>query len=62
MFTRGLMINVHTWFNDQCSHGPLDEVGEREWIKPDSGAMQALCDIALDKKFLKLLPFYTRFR
>jgi hypothetical protein len=56
------VTNVHTWYNGQCSHGPLDDVGERQWINKDLAAMQALRDIVLDKKFLKTLPFYTRFR
>ena len=55
------MTNVHIWYKGQCSHGPLD-VGEREWLKPDEAAMQAIRDIVLDKKILKSLVFYTRFQ
>ncbi|CAB4019259.1 Hypothetical predicted protein [Paramuricea clavata] len=56
------VANIHSWYNGQCSHGPLDDVSEREWINKDSAPMQALRNIVLNKKFLKSLPFYTRFR
>ena len=53
--------NEHEWYGGECSHGPLEYLSQKEWICPDSLAMQARMDIVLDNAFLKSLPYYVQF-
>ena len=63
------VVDEHEWVlgqgksNGKCSHEPLtEEERKKPWLKKTSAAHKALRKIALDKRFLGTIPYYTRFR
>ena len=52
----------HKWNEGQCSHGPLTEIGAKEYLEMDSKAAKELKKILLDQEWLKSLEFYVFFR
>ncbi|XP_038592420.1 uncharacterized protein LOC119916461 [Micropterus salmoides] len=56
------ICDVHTWTNGRCQHGHLEETRGKPWIQKDSRCHKALVDIILNKRWLKDVHKYLRFR
>ncbi|XP_044034394.1 uncharacterized protein LOC122867536 isoform X2 [Siniperca chuatsi] len=56
------VCDIHTWTMGRCQHGHLEETRGKEWIQRDSKCHQALVDIVLNKRWLKDVHKYLRFR
>lgn len=62
------VLNEHEWlFNygsgsNRCSHGPLAEDREAEWLKKGSKAHQALVRIVMDRRLLNNVQYFLNFR
>ena len=52
------MCNLH--FN--CSHGPLEKLERNDWFNASDGDFAVVRELVLDKKFLKIFQYYTKFR
>eukprot|EP00112_Aurelia_sp_Birch-Aquarium-sp1_P005410 Seg1614.15 transcript_id=Seg1614.15/GoldUCD/mRNA.D3Y31 product="hypothetical protein" protein_id=Seg1614.15/GoldUCD/D3Y31 len=49
----------YEWIGGQCEHDKMiDAVGEKEWLKPDDPALEAIREIVLDHNWLSTLHFY----
>jgi hypothetical protein len=49
------VVNEHEWATGQCNHGALDtrDIGDKEWLEPESQPHVALRKILLDRTWLK---------
>ncbi|XP_045924692.1 uncharacterized protein LOC123982844 isoform X2 [Micropterus dolomieu] len=57
------VCDVHTWTNGRCQHGRhLEETRGKPWIQKDSRCHKVLVDIVLNKRWLKDVHKYLRFR
>ncbi|XP_038592422.1 uncharacterized protein LOC119916464 isoform X1 [Micropterus salmoides] len=56
------VCDVHIWTNGRCQHGHLEETCGKAWIQKDSRCHKALVDIVLNKRWLKDVHKYLRFR
>ncbi|XP_076150069.1 uncharacterized protein LOC143133954 [Alosa pseudoharengus] len=54
------VCNIHTWQMGSCQHSDLGE--GKEWIERDSKSHKALVDIVFNKRWLKDVHKYLRFR
>ncbi|XP_052285882.1 uncharacterized protein LOC127881787 [Dreissena polymorpha] len=62
------VTNEHSWVLDcgggicECSHGPLTDERELEWLEKGSAAHDALREIICDRRFLNNIPYYLNAR
>uniref|UniRef100_A0A8D0L586 Uncharacterized protein n=1 Tax=Sphenodon punctatus TaxID=8508 RepID=A0A8D0L586_SPHPU len=68
---RGLVhhvVNEHQWASgngiteERCKHSPQMDEKEKEWLEKGSKSHNEMCKIILDKKFLRNIPYFLRFR
>ncbi|KAM9336943.1 uncharacterized protein ABDE67_019976 [Symphorus nematophorus] len=56
------VCDIHTWSRGSCQHRHLEETHDKEWIQKDSKCYKALEEIILNKRWLKDVHKYMRFR
>ncbi|XP_035861067.1 uncharacterized protein LOC118495859 [Sander lucioperca] len=56
------VCNIHTWQIGSCQHGDLGEGLGKQWIQRYSKSHKALVDIVFNKRWLKDVHKYLRFR
>ena len=56
------VCDIHTWSRGSCQHGHLEETHDKEWIQKHSECYKALEEIILNKRWLKDVHKYMRFR
>ncbi|KAK7155158.1 hypothetical protein R3I93_009950 [Phoxinus phoxinus] len=56
------VCNIHTWEMGSCQHSDLGEGLGKQWIQRDSKSHKALVGIVFNKRWLKDVHKYLRFR
>jgi hypothetical protein len=58
------VVNEHEWIlgKGKCSHGPLVDQRDIQWMNKGSAAHDALRAVVADKRFLKNIPYFLNAR
>ncbi|XP_049895911.1 uncharacterized protein LOC126387435, partial [Epinephelus moara] len=56
------VCNNHTWETEGCHHDHLEDAQRKQWIERDSKCHKTLANIILNKRWLKDVHKYLRFR
>ncbi|KAG8008841.1 hypothetical protein GBF38_010482 [Nibea albiflora] len=56
------ICNIHTWSKGSCHHGHLEDTRGRSWIQKGTRCHKALLEIVVNKRWLKDIHKYLRFR